>query len=296
MRVLDVCRSISDNALLGEAYFIAAKGYSTIGLFNEAKEFYLKSYQNLKKAHLMKKAIKALQNHIVVESKIKPQKSLFSDYNFLFKESLRVGNKPMAGLAKQNISREYELVGSLDIALEYAEQSVELMSDDSGSFHYFMAILHKAHLLVKLKMFEEAKKEIQRLGIAKFQEIQEGLKVLNGEITREKVKIDRSKLVPTWRERLDEFSMNRGNKIRLSKTEEKLIQFLESGPKKKAEILDYMYSNSGDFFSVENRFKVLLSRFRKKCADIIIFENDRYRINLGDSLHYSWPEKECMGF
>ena len=64
----------------------------------------------------------------------------------------------------------------------------------------------------------------------------------------------------------------------LSPLEERLLEFIAASPKTKFEIMDHLYGDRLNTEVRENRLKNLLNRLRKKRPELIVFENEKYRI------------------
>ncbi len=73
---------------LGECYFVLAQALATGENNNKASNFYKKSYTLLNSNKVLEKSLKALTNHLVIESRIDPEKTLASDYYFIAKKQL----------------------------------------------------------------------------------------------------------------------------------------------------------------------------------------------------------------
>ena len=68
-------------------------------------------------------------------------------------------------------------------------------------------------------------------------------------------------------------------KAKLTVFESKLVELLVEQPRKKEDLVTLLYGNQVDYLSANNRFKVLLSRLRKKRPNLIVSSNGRYQVS-----------------
>lgn len=67
-------------------------------------------------------------------------------------------------------------------------------------------------------------------------------------------------------------------KFALSELEEKLLKYIQNGPKSKFEIIDHLYNEQSDILACENRLKNLFFRIRTKFPGLIINKKGLYAI------------------
>ena len=165
------------------------------------------------------------------------------------------------------------------MALKYCDQAHQKSLTNHGNLQYWLIIAHKADLLIELNRVHEAILCLEELHGSSLDEIKEARKLLSQKINSEKpMNIDSEKLHTTWKERL------KGDLLRkelptLGELEQKLIDFIAQGPKDKHEIILHLYEAKGDYYSLENRFKRLISRTRKKVPNLIVFKDGKYTLS-----------------
>jgi hypothetical protein len=160
-QVLSLLRAVKKSQLpehwLGEWYFVVGLAFSQKNQFPNAYHYYARSYQKFHKLGMKKKALKALLNKVVADSRAFPKKKMFWDYTFVAKEALANGDSALAGVCQLNLSREFQILGALEMALQVCSQSLENLEKDTGTLHYFLAKAHRAHLYIALGNAAKAK-------------------------------------------------------------------------------------------------------------------------------------------
>lgn len=266
-----------DEKFLGEFYFIVGLLYTKTKDFSQSKHFYSLAYKHLKKSGSPKKAVKSLLNIIVAESRHQEHKKLILDYQFVANEAKAVDDKIVQGICLLNISREHQILGALELALKSANESLDLLQHDIGVDHFYHALIHRCHVLIALGRFNEAVFDYQKAKASQNPEIQDSLGVINELLGEKKSDMNFSHIEPTWKERL--YANRLGtSKIKLTKQESILVSILSTGKKTKDVLIQELYGDKIDWFAAESRFKMLLSRFRKKCPDQIIYSNSVYEL------------------
>jgi tetratricopeptide (TPR) repeat protein len=264
-----------DDAWKGEIHFVLANAYHAVEDHQASQPHYKYAYRFFDGAGVDRKAVKALQNFVAAESRIHPEKMLLLDYEFVVKQALQVGELGMAGQACINISREYQMIGALDVALRYCQKGLQWMDRDRGTLHYYLALVHRCHLYLELGRFEDASLDYQLASSADFGEIHAALaviRVIQGKDTSISQALER-KLNLNWKMRLKK-SVTRSR--RLSPMESQLVSVLSNGPADKFELMELLYGKSLDLIHAENRFYVFLSRIRKKMPNLIREESGKY--------------------
>jgi hypothetical protein len=269
----------------GEALILAAKSYSVISDYPKAQKYYQQAYQELSIVGAHKKSLRALLNEVAVESKITPKKKLIFEYSYIAKQALELGQNTVASICYLNISREYHLLKAYDLAFSFCLQAENNCTKDDLTLHYYQIIVHKTHLFIDLEKIKEAYIEYQKAQYAPFIEIQSALKVVeqilaNQTDTRASKIKEKRYLSPTWRERLEKLGGNNQDKASpLTESEESMLKIISKKPSSKFEIIKKLYGEAIDFDSLENRFKVTLSRIRKKRPGLITLAKKLYSIN-----------------
>jgi hypothetical protein len=259
-----------------ELTFLSAKFYSIGKKYLDAKNNYYQAYIMFKDINYKKKAIKSLLNTVVSESKINPEKRLITDYRFIADEAMKVQEVGMAGLCNLNIAQEYFDVKSLQLSLKYTNLAIKLLNKDEGSLHYYLALSHRSQLYLELNMRSHALEDFEACLYCSFPEIKENLKLIEKNYNIMNRKISINNLTPQWYQRF----LNLGKHIKnLTEKEGQLLDLISKAPRDKFELITVLYPGADDFLSKENRFKVLLSRLKKKRPSIINLQNKKYHFN-----------------
>lgn len=275
---------LSDLSFQAEIYFLRALAQSQLEQNNEARESYRRAVSLYRQSGAQRKAVKALNNFVAIESKLAPGKRLIPSYFLVYEEACKVNEGCIAGMALFNISREFEKLGALEIALHKSAEAIKQMESDRGSLHYCMALAHHAQLLFKQGRRAEAEVFYGFLSASDFSEIREIQNVLNyyrENETFQNVKI--ADLPFMWREKYSEILNQKKNDIlpRFSPMEQKLIAALSESPKDKFSLLDQLYPRDRvDFELKEDRLKKLLSWTRKRHPGLISFFDGSYHLSL----------------
>lgn len=275
-----------DELFFAEKYFIIARGFELNQVHREATRYYTLAYNEYKKLGCHGKAIRSYFNSVVSISREYPHKNMLSEYQSVIELNKDVDDKSFSGMVHTMISREYQIIGLLDRAIESADEGLNLLKDEKGAIHFYHALLHKAHLMIQYQNIEEAQKLIKEAGLAPFSEIKAAVKLLNCSLEPTMIwntTLEKD-LMPTWKERVPELlSQNKSAQtdmnLNFSPLESKLIKNLWSGPVEKWDLIQMLYSDSGDSIQLENRLKNLLARFRKKQPNCILCEGSRYFLN-----------------
>jgi len=268
-----------------EAFFVMALAYGQLNNYEAASCYYHKAASLFNESGLKKKSVKSFFNHIVAESRRFPEARLIIEYQQVAKLAKDAGEFDVAGLALLNISREYQKIKSLLLALQLCEQAIHCFAANVGTLHFDQAILHKCHILIDLERFGEARMEYERAKMSSFAEIQEGLVVIDAILENKPLggSVYFQNLTPTWRERLSH--LMQGDSVRkesaepLSDLESQLVRHVAEKARDKFELIYLLYGDTAEFSLLEDRFKDLLKRVRKKRPELIIYENKLYRLS-----------------
>ena len=262
-----------ENTYSGEAAFTLGRAYLRIFENEQAKKFFQKAYKCLEAQNAKKKAIKAFQNLIISETRINPKKKYIEQYEFLAQKAKEVSEFAVEAISYHNISKELMFYNANELALTYAHKAVKALSHERGSLHFFEAILNRAHAYIKLGKYDEAYEDYQLSLTSRHPQIMEAQDAIKL-MLEDKNQEDNSfkHIEPSWRDKLKRH--NHKVKIKPTKVESKLIDFIKSGPKSKVEIIDLLYGKESNWESSQNNLRVLLYRFRKKFPGLLVEENE----------------------
>ena len=274
-----------DNIWKGEILFSIAYSLDMTQKYYESNKVYIEAYKLLLIKNCREKALMALHNAISVIANHYPDKRQFSDYQMLLKKAKEQNSLKVAALANLNLSIEYQKIGATITALERIECAIKDFEQvEMESAQYFIALAQKADLLVDIEKYSEALLLLEKIGTssheyakaAAYNIKQKIQKKQNSDYAEEKTATGII-FSPTFIQRRQANKKNI-DKIKLGKMESRLIDFLSSGPKDKISIIKYLYGEDIDYFSLEGRFKSLLSRIRKKIPFSINFHDGVYSL------------------
>ena len=262
----------------GEALNIIAYNYMSEGKFKLALKYFKEAHNwfDIKKIHRRK--LLAYHNYIICEANLNIKQTTIPDLMFLLKETSKYNYADIEALILMNLSREYQNYNAHNLALKYCYQAEELSMNCIGSLRYWSIQSLKADLLIDLSRIHEAKLCIELLSASGHKENKEAVKVLKQKISLQQEDIDLDCLQATWKERFNG-DLHRVNTPALGDLEQKLIEYITQAPREKNNIIDHLYGDKIDYTSLENRFKRLLSRTRKKVPGLILFINKKYCIS-----------------
>lgn len=268
----------------GEILYVISLIYESLENNSLASKKYLESAFYLNKIGANLKALKCKLNSVACESRVLTQKNFTPQYENIVKEALEQNEFHAASVALNNISYEYEKISALRAALHY-NQEAYLNIDKSGnrSINYYLILLQRCNLLIKLNRPHEAELDYEKCLISPFSEIKEALKLLSINFTKNSGVhlVNASQLTSNWRARVNSIEKKKQyNDPSLTEFEEKFIAALFQGPLTRIELIELIYGNKLDYFSMENRVKVILSKIRKKKPGLIIFNENRYSLSL----------------
>ena len=278
-------------AFEAEKYFLLGRCFEELNDENENIRCALKAAALYKKLGCEKKSIAAFYNAIVAESRLIPHKSYISEYQSVIQQCEKINDFTFAGVTQVMLSREYQIIGSLTEAYRLSEVGLKRLQCDRGSFQYYHALLHQADVLIQLERFEEAKSQMHETKLAHFPEIKAARTLLECLIDRSKTwNRDLEKdLIPTWKERLSLLSqkdLQEQTSASLTELEMKLVKILWNGPHNKWDMITKIYSDTKDSEVLENRFKNLIARTKKKLPNTINFHDGRYFIENKTELQF----------
>lgn len=281
------------DVLEAEKYFVISRAWEHHGREDLNIKTAMHASALYKKFQCPKKSLRSFYNSVVAESRLTPYKNFISEYQTVILLSREVKDDAFAGMALNMLSREYQIIGLLDKALECANEGLTLLENERGSIHHFTSLLQKAHLLIELQRVQEALPIMIESKLASFPEVRAIRVLLECALDPAKEwSTDLEKhLLPTWRERLpDLLKMNQISQEAQeapSSLEFKVLKLLWSGPVAKWDLIERIYPEEKDSTLSENRFKNLVARLRKKFPDVLQFRDGQYFINKNDSLDLS---------
>ena len=269
---------------LGETYFVVAMAFEDIQKLDAAFNYYKKAEDEFAKYKCEKKSIKSRLNMAVINSKQFSKKSHIHEYYQIYRKARASNAHDVAGICLLNISREYEEANAMGLAEQYAKRSLTILQNFSGHRSYFLAAAHYCNLLIKLERLWEAKELYEDCELSGLPEIEAALNVLSTHMNKSlnigyKKNRGAHHATEQWKERLQEIESNdKNNKQRLTDLEEKLVSYLSTKPRTKAEIIAFLYGEKILYSAAENRFYNLLNRLKKKIAQKIKNKNGIYFI------------------
>ena len=257
----------------GDVYSVVACHWGMEKNYVKAKIYFKRAYNELNEIKCKRRALLAFQNYLVAETNIYPEKAMITEYKYLIKQAQKYDCPSVSGLALMNLSQQFQKMGSLSTALKEVNLGIKDLSKvSSNNIQYYLALSHKAHLLIEMNRENEAKLVIDEIKLSKHQQIREVLNFLNDLISKgQSAQQDVENLLPSWDYRLN-------LKARLGELEEKLLNFVAEGEKDKYEIIEHIYGDKIEMHILENRFKRLLMRLRKKVPGVIVYEDGKYKI------------------
>ncbi len=272
-----------DIAWKGETNFVLAIYSEVHKQDGKALDFYKSAQKHFHSTGLLKKSAKAFHNAVACESRLHPDRKLIPEYFQASQLAIEAQDWGTAGTALNNISREYQLMKAPEAALKYATQALEYLKRDSyGTYHFYNTLCHRCHLNLTLGYHSAALLDYQEACAARFPEIQALLPKLHEWLNSLGIKSQTEKgvsnaqfLRPTWKSRS---ALILTEKNKLSEQESHVLQALLSGPQSRHDLIEKIWGNSVDFFSLENRLKQILHRIRKKSPTLIGFNEGKYFI------------------
>jgi len=181
-------------------------------------------------------------------------------------------------------ARSKVILGAYDVALVYSQLALEHLEAEYGSLHYGLSLANRCHTYLLMGREYEANLDFQKALSITHVEVQGALEVLtrmrSGNIAYDDA--FNHPLIPTWRERYQEFLKNAGVSggqfPKLSELEQKVVGLLSKEPMSKHSLIQEIYGIEIDFFAAENRLKNLLNRLRQKIPGSFIFSDGHYRL------------------
>lgn len=265
--------SAEQNFCLGLAWESAGNDLMAEKTFHEAARLY-------RATGCERKALRAHYNALAADSRVNPHKNFIAEYQAVIEVSRRLNESIFEGMALIMLSREYQVAGLYDQSLTMIERSIEQLEPERGTLHYYYALLQKAHVLIDLERTPaEIAPILKECEMAPFKEAAAIRRLLTIQIDPQ-VEWDSASeadLPPSWRNRLPKLTVRseaRGH----GDLEEKFLRFAYNGPVEKWDLIQKLYPESTPALVLENRFKNLVARLRKKYPGEIICQDGRYSI------------------
>ncbi|MFZ4403237.1 MAG: hypothetical protein ACOYOK_03975 [Pseudobdellovibrionaceae bacterium] len=272
-----------NHPLLFECIYSLGFWYFAKENFLEAKNCFQKSFVGFESLNMQRSAVPALQNFLACEINLHPHKDYMMDLVLLYRKARKLNMNNAAAMALLNLSRQMQIRGAIQLAYRYALQAHRLIAPYRSSLQYGLILAQKAHLLILLQQRSPATVLLEELKINPHPSIQKTALNLEKILLSQKISSDSllDKDLPTsWRERLKNTLEEK--KKQISPLEEKLLGYLSTKNRHQMDIIQFIYGESADLESAQNRFKNLLHRLRSKLPDLIIYnrKQDMYKLNI----------------
>ncbi len=282
-KLLEILRKVDSQVSVlshwnGEAFCLVARACEVLERHDQAMRYYRQAHRIFEEQGCRKKSVRSLMNHLASKSRLEPQGNYISEYFEIVRLARKAEEYGMAGVALMNISRELQATGALPSALKYANRAVMYMSRDVGTLHYYLALAHRSHLYLDLGRAAEARADLENARLSGHREIQAAVLHLESRLENSSSSVSPASgdLTYGWRARI---AMERVLNAALGAMEDELIRLLSTGPRTKAELMALLWGEGADSLSLDFRFKDLVKRVRRKRADLIIFDGERYRLS-----------------
>ncbi|MCX6123460.1 MAG: hypothetical protein NTV34_01720, partial [Proteobacteria bacterium] len=257
--LVESCIEISEgkSELSGESYFLLATAAESRGADQDALPMWRLAAQTLEQSASIKKAVKAEHNAIATQSRLDPTARLLIEYQGVAVKAEVIGEPVVQANAELNLSREYQMIGALQIALRHANVAVDLTRRyQRGGLQYFLSMAHRCHLYLDLNQRKLAGIDYEELQTSSFPEAIACAQVLQKQLQSPiYVKIStkgHALMTASWIERNAKLAAER------------------------FELIRELFGSSGDIFSLENRLKQILFRVRKKAPGLIEYKDNKY--------------------
>ncbi len=273
----DLLGTMPDSGIFrGEFYFVIAQCFEVMGRLREMSDAYLESYKTFKESGVHGKSVKALFNHIAAEHSLHPGKKFLSDFQFLYREAKKHKVHSTAAMALVNISREYQLIGGHELALKYVNRSLALLDRQRYARSFFLALAHRAHVLVCMDRKEEALQDYREAQLCTFPDVRTSLESLKA-IFEGKDQPGVKPALMSWEGRVEEFTVS-GQKPKLGALEQRLLKFLSEGTRTRWEMIEFLYGDKLDSEVLENRFNNTFQRLKKKVPGLIVSTGGKFSL------------------
>lgn len=285
----------------GEIAFVLGMAYETLENNPKAEKFYMMSFQSFEKLGVQKKAIKALHNAIAARSRIPHTEALTHELHTLHEKAMEAEAYDVAGMALNNLSREFQKMGAIRVALKYSNQAVELIRKNMfGSRTYFLTLCNRAHILLDMDLFSQAVEDYEEAQTCSMKELRAAVHVLFDVFRSRGIEVmepsfgKSNRRLKTWEQRKQrETIVGERKEVSLSPLQSKLVSLLTQGPRSKQELMEVLFEIKEDEDSLsdtcpkvqkkqDTRFRQLIFKIRQKRPSLIVHEDGQYM--LGENL------------
>ena len=265
----------------GELSFLIGKCFEIKKCYKDGHDFYRDAVQHFKRIGADHKALRAQFNAISCENNFhaesNPKRYIISYHSVLHKAK-KMNNSYVMGLCLLNIALEYQNLKMLPLALNYVSRAIDAFEGEFGSQIYFHALGIRCHIYAQMGRLREAEADDAILSTSSHPEIRAVRSVIHQTFTKARTgKLEESLLATPWVERHTQAHF-KNNKQVLGELESRLLELLSQQPLTKHDLIPQLYDTRIEYPVLENRFKSLMRRLRKKCPNLIICENDTYRL------------------
>jgi hypothetical protein len=263
-------------ALKGEWSFALAYAHNVGQDFRNAEIYYLAASAQYALAGAGSKSLRAELSALASYSCLHPESRLFPDYTSLYRKAMTAREHQTAAACLVNISREFQRLEALPIAMDYVSQAISLHEvHHEASREHGLCLLHRAHLYLQLERNLEAQRDLFFALSIPHGEVQSSCRVLAEKYGINLQVLPAERVLPTWAERAEDPLRTKP----LGKLESQLLLLLSEAPQDKFTLMDTLYGEKIDPASKEGRFKNLLARLRARFPGLIVLENDLYKIS-----------------
>ena len=242
---------ISENDLWKlELYSVLSQYYDEMKKDYEANLYARKAYLLASKLGLEKRSAAMFQNQLAALSRLSNSKSLVCQFQAVRNRAESIGEIGTEAMSNVNIAEEFRKFGALNLSLDYVNRGVSLLFQNRfGTYDYYFALNQRSRILRDMGLIEEAICDENTVSDSKYLQIR----------NREKWPRIEGPLLTT--------------------TESRFIEILSTGPKSKHDIINVLYGENNRFFVLENRFKQLVFRLKKKKPSMINQKDGKFYLN-----------------
>ena len=237
----------------GELYFSIAHKLEELGELVQAQSLYKAAYKSYQSQNCSKRAIECLFFFTRISASIQSDFNTIAEFEFVLKRAIKANELSLVGMCHLAMAQEYKRLKCYEVALEHITSAIGYMEDEKGAELFYRALLHRSHLLILLGFKNQARFDYQKVVAAKMKVLQPTLRNI--------------------RNLLDSSEM-----IKLTKSEKRLVEALMKNPMSKKDLIIRLYGNKIDWFAADSRFKMLLSRLRKKDSTLVFEKQDLFHV------------------
>lgn len=238
----------------GEIYFYLGKTFKEDHKFDFAMACFQKAYLSYERQTCHKKAVESLYQYTMIQAQESESQNLIPEFEFLIKKALKSSAHLTASKCYYHIGRHYMNQGATELALDYASQALDNLDGNHGVEFFYHALLFRCSLLLDLGQKNVALFDYQKAKASNFTSLKSKLKELKSVFENEE-------------------------ELNLTKTESLLVKALNDGPLNKQDLVLKIYGDKIDWLAAESRFKMLLSRLKRKYPTILTLRDGKYFAN-----------------